>query len=106
MKIKGEANTCWATDRQELNNEGRYENESQTVTGHEEYFSQQYYLVGSASGKKTIQNKQTNKNMEMRVRKYVMCFNAAREFKRQIFIPVRAYNMHFISTFPKFHLHS
>ncbi|XP_043277832.1 arrestin domain-containing protein 17-like [Venturia canescens] len=50
LKIKGEANTCWATDRQELNNEGRYENESQTVTGHEEYFSQQYYLVGSASG--------------------------------------------------------
>lgn len=48
-KIKGEANTCWATDRQEHNQEGRYENESQTVTGHEEYFSMHYYLLGSAS---------------------------------------------------------
>lgn len=51
MKIKGEANTCWATDRQELNHEGRYENESETVTGHEEYFSMQFNVVGSATGK-------------------------------------------------------
>ncbi|XP_034943031.1 arrestin domain-containing protein 17 isoform X2 [Chelonus insularis] len=50
IKIKGEANTCWATDRQQLNQEGRYENESQTVTGHEEYFNIQYYLLGSPSG--------------------------------------------------------
>ncbi|XP_015118177.1 arrestin domain-containing protein 17 isoform X1 [Diachasma alloeum] len=50
VKIKGEANTCWATDRQELNHEGRYEKESETVTGHEEYFNIQSYVVGTASG--------------------------------------------------------
>ncbi|XP_063990814.1 arrestin domain-containing protein 17 isoform X2 [Diachasmimorpha longicaudata] len=52
--IKGEANTCWATDRQELNHEGRYEKESETVTGHEEYFSMQSYVIGTASGDEDI----------------------------------------------------
>ncbi|KAK0090830.1 hypothetical protein PV326_004003 [Microctonus aethiopoides] len=50
VKLKGEANTCWATDRQEINHEGHYENESQTVTGHEEYFNIQYNIFGSPSG--------------------------------------------------------
>lgn len=50
VKLKGEANTCWATDRQEINHEGHYENESQTVTGHEEYFNIQYNILGSPSG--------------------------------------------------------
>ncbi|CAD6242599.1 GSCOCG00009532001-RA-CDS [Cotesia congregata] len=50
VKVKGEANVCWATDRQELNNEGKYDNETQTVTGHEEYFNMEYYLLGSPSG--------------------------------------------------------
>lgn len=51
VKLKGEANTCWATDRQDINHEGHYENESQTLTGHEEYFTGQYYILGSPSGK-------------------------------------------------------
>ncbi|XP_057336058.1 arrestin domain-containing protein 17 [Microplitis mediator] len=48
IRIKGEANTCWATDRQELNHEGKYEKQEETVTGHEEYFNMQYYLLGSS----------------------------------------------------------
>ncbi|XP_058789932.1 arrestin domain-containing protein 17 [Phymastichus coffea] len=50
LTVKGEANTYWSTDRQELNNEGRYINETDTVTGHEEYFKAQFYLTGSSSG--------------------------------------------------------
>lgn len=50
MKVKGEANTCWTTDKQEMDERGQYRDETQTVTGHEEYFETKYYLVGSASG--------------------------------------------------------
>jgi hypothetical protein len=50
LTVKGEADTCWTTDRQELNNEGRYVNETDTVTAHEEYFKAQFYLLGSQSG--------------------------------------------------------
>lgn len=50
VKVKGEANTCWSTDRQKLNQEGRYENESQTVTGHEDYFSSNFHVIGTPSG--------------------------------------------------------
>lgn len=48
--MKGEANTSWTADKQQLNNEGRYENEQQLLTGHEEYFSIKYYVAGQASG--------------------------------------------------------
>lgn len=50
MNVKGEADTYWSTDRQELNNEGRYINETDVVTGHEEYFKAQFYIAGSSSG--------------------------------------------------------
>ncbi|XP_029160939.1 arrestin domain-containing protein 17 [Nylanderia fulva] len=50
VKIKGEANTCWTTDKQEMDERGQYRDETQTVTGHEEYFETKYYLIGSASG--------------------------------------------------------
>lgn len=50
--MKGEANTSWTADKQKLNNEGRYENEQQLLTGHEEYFSIKYYVVGNSSGKR------------------------------------------------------
>ncbi|KAJ8674402.1 hypothetical protein QAD02_005664 [Eretmocerus hayati] len=50
LKVKGEADTYWSTDRQELNNEGRYVNETDVVTAHEEYFDASFYLIGSASG--------------------------------------------------------
>lgn len=51
VKIKGEANTCWTTDKQEMDERGQYRDETQTVTAHEEYFETKYYLIGSASGK-------------------------------------------------------
>ena len=46
----GSADTFWTADRQELNNEGHYENEQELVTAHEEYFKTEYYLLGSAAG--------------------------------------------------------
>ena len=54
VKVKGEANTCWATEKQEMDERGQYRDETQTVTAHEEYFETKYYLVGSASGKATL----------------------------------------------------
>lgn len=56
MKVKGEANTQWATDKQEMDEKGQYQNETQTVTGHEEYFETKYYLIGSSSGKIRLLN--------------------------------------------------
>ncbi|XP_054004300.1 arrestin domain-containing protein 17 [Hylaeus anthracinus] len=50
VKVKGVANTCWTTDKQEMDDRGQYREGTQTVTGHEEYFETKYYLVGSASG--------------------------------------------------------
>lgn len=50
-KIKGEANTCWTTDKQEMDERGQYQDETQTVTAHEDYFEMKYYLIGSTSGK-------------------------------------------------------
>lgn len=50
VKVKGEANTRWATDTQKMDDKGQYHDDTQTVSGHEEYFQTKYYLVGSASG--------------------------------------------------------
>ncbi|KAK1124426.1 hypothetical protein K0M31_006786 [Melipona bicolor] len=50
VKIKGVANTCWTTDKQDMDERGQYRDGTQTVTAHEEYFETKYYLVGSASG--------------------------------------------------------
>ncbi|XP_003490327.1 arrestin domain-containing protein 17 isoform X1 [Bombus impatiens] len=50
VKIKGVANTCWTTDKQDMDERGQYRDGTQTVTAHEEYFDTKYYLVGSASG--------------------------------------------------------
>lgn len=52
MKIKGEANTCWAAVKEEIDEKEQYRDEN--VTAHEEYFETKYYLVGSASGKVRI----------------------------------------------------
>lgn len=51
VQVKGEANTCWTTSKQETNERGEHLDESETLTAHEEYFKTKYYLVGSASGK-------------------------------------------------------
>ncbi|XP_014210428.1 arrestin domain-containing protein 17 [Copidosoma floridanum] len=49
LSVKGEADTYWSTDREELNNEGRYINETDVVTGHEDYFKAHFYVLGSES---------------------------------------------------------
>lgn len=46
ITFKGEANTNWATEETRTNNEGKQENERLELTGQEEYFKIQYYLVG------------------------------------------------------------
>lgn len=52
MTISGEANTSWTVDKKELDHSTKqYRDETEIVTGHEEYFKTKYYLVGSASGK-------------------------------------------------------
>ncbi|XP_076653337.1 arrestin domain-containing protein 17 isoform X1 [Halictus rubicundus] len=50
VKVKGFADTCWTTDKQEMDERGQYREGTQTVTAHEQYFETKYYLVGSASG--------------------------------------------------------
>ncbi|XP_066581032.1 arrestin domain-containing protein 17-like [Prorops nasuta] len=50
IKIKGEANTKWSSDKREMDERGNYETETETVRGYENYFETKYYLVGSASG--------------------------------------------------------
>ncbi|KAI4477956.1 hypothetical protein M0804_012436 [Polistes exclamans] len=50
VKVKGEANTYWTTDKETLDNTGNYRDENATFSAHEEYFQTKYYLVGSASG--------------------------------------------------------
>lgn len=50
VKVKGVANTCWTTDKQDMDERGQYRDGTQTVSAHEEYFETKYYLVGSASG--------------------------------------------------------
>lgn len=50
VTAKGEANTCWTTDKEEMDENGQYREGSQTLTAHEEYFKTKYYLIGSPSG--------------------------------------------------------
>lgn len=50
IRIKGAANTAWSETKSELNNDGKYDDENQMLSGHEEYFNIQYYLLGGASG--------------------------------------------------------
>ena len=51
IKFKGAANTSWTIERTEKDSDGNNRTVSETVTGHEEYFKLEHYLLGSASGK-------------------------------------------------------
>jgi len=44
--FKGEAHTNWVIEESKTNNEGKQENERIELTGNEEYFKIQYYLIG------------------------------------------------------------
>lgn len=51
--LKGEGDTSWYEEQSRTNNEGKTENERIDLTGQEEYFKIQYYLLGGASGGET-----------------------------------------------------
>lgn len=50
IKFTGEANTEWSEDETRKDAEGKDIRESVRLTGQEEYFSIQYYLLGGKNG--------------------------------------------------------
>ncbi|CAD7093273.1 unnamed protein product [Hermetia illucens] len=46
VRFLGEANTNWQETRKVTNSEGKEEDETENLSGHEEYFQIQYYLLG------------------------------------------------------------
>ncbi|KAG7300439.1 hypothetical protein JYU34_016060 [Plutella xylostella] len=50
VKIKGEAHTSWSESRRQDTSDGKTEDVDETISGHEEYFNINYYLLGSNSG--------------------------------------------------------
>lgn len=46
IRFLGEANTSWSETRKTTNSEGKEEEETENLSGHEEYFQIQYYLLG------------------------------------------------------------
>lgn len=46
IRFLGEANTEWSETKRVTNSEGKTEDETETLKGHEEYFQIQYYLLG------------------------------------------------------------
>lgn len=49
--FKGECNTAWMVEETRTDNEGKQERENLQLTGNEEYFKINYYLVGGQGGK-------------------------------------------------------
>jgi hypothetical protein len=52
VTTKGEANTCWSIDEDEMDENGQFREGVQAMSGHEEYFKVKYYLIGSSTSKK------------------------------------------------------
>ncbi|XP_049871660.1 arrestin domain-containing protein 17 [Pectinophora gossypiella] len=50
VKFKGEAHTEWSESKEETDTEGKPISTDQMITGNEEYFTIQYYLLGSNTG--------------------------------------------------------
>lgn len=46
----GEANTNWSETKKVTDEHGKEHEETENLSGHEEYFEIHYYLVGSKSG--------------------------------------------------------
>lgn len=53
IRFLGEANTSWNETRRTTNSEGKEEEETENLTGHEEYFQIQYYLLGGKNSAET-----------------------------------------------------
>ena len=54
IRFLSEANTSWSETKKVTNSEGKEEEETENLTGHEEYFQIQYYLLGGKNSKKFI----------------------------------------------------
>lgn len=53
IRFLGEANTEWSESKRVTNSEGKDEEETEHLTGHEEYFQIQYYLLGGKNSSET-----------------------------------------------------
>ncbi|XP_030565782.1 arrestin domain-containing protein 17 [Drosophila novamexicana] len=53
IRFLGEANTEWTEERNVTTSEGKTENETTHLKGHEEYFKIQYYLLGGKNSSET-----------------------------------------------------
>lgn len=50
IRFVGEANTHWSETKKVTDEHGKEHDETEELTGHEEYFENHYYLVGAKSG--------------------------------------------------------
>lgn len=71
MNVTGFANTCWTTDKQEMDERGQYREGTETVTAHENYFETKYYLVGSSSGKILLRSYSVYRNDPLTIHSFL-----------------------------------
>lgn len=50
IRFLGEANTSWSETKKVRDDQGKEHDETEELTGHEEYFENHYYLLGAKSG--------------------------------------------------------
>lgn len=50
IRFLGEANTKWSETKKVRDDQGKEQDETEELTGHEEYFENHYYLLGAKSG--------------------------------------------------------
>lgn len=63
IRFLGEANTEWTEERNVTTSEGKTENETTHLKGHEEYFKIQYYLLGGKNSEISIINSNISNNL-------------------------------------------
>lgn len=54
IRFLGEANTSWNEIKKVRDDQGKEHDETEELTGHEEYFSNSYYLLGAKNGSEII----------------------------------------------------
>lgn len=50
IRFLGEANTNWSETKKVTDDQGKEHDETEELTGHEEYFENHYYLLGAKNG--------------------------------------------------------
>lgn len=56
IRFLGEANTTWSETKKITDQHGKEQEETETLTGHEEYYQIQYYLLGGKNSKNWCQD--------------------------------------------------